>query len=128
MEVAGAILAATVLGEEFAAVRVGLAVLAILVFGPKLHGRFRQWERDGGRINWRAVVWPVRPNPNATALVWIGRVLHWLSVAFAVLVGGAIIWLGPVEGLGLLGVVIGLVGAVPMAFFGRGFRFILAKE
>lgn len=128
LEAASAIFAAAVLGEEFAAVRVGLAVLAILVFGPQLHGRIRQWKRDGGRINWRAVVWPVRANPNPTAAVWIGRVLHWLSVTFAVLVGGALILLALVGGSGVLGAAIGLVGVLPMAFFGRGLRFVLAKE
>ena len=42
--------------------------------------------------------------------------------------GGAIIWLGLVGASGVIGVVIGLVGALPMAIFGRGVRFILARE
>lgn len=128
LEAASALFATAVFGEEFAALRVGFAALAVLVFGPPLYRRLRQWKNDGGRISWRGVVWPVRTNPHPTALVWIGRVLHWLSVAFAVFFGGMLILLGLARGFGVLGVAIALVGVLPMAFFGRGVRFILAKE
>lgn len=128
LEIASGLFAWAVLGEEFPALRMGFAALAILVFGPQLHARLRQWDKDGGRINWHAVVWPVRSNPNPTAVVWIGRVLHWLSVAFAIFFGGAMILMALVRGFGVLGVAMALVGVLPMAFFGRGARFVLAKE
>lgn len=128
LEATSAIFAAAVLGREFDALKVGLAVLAVLVFGPQLLRHLRQWKSDGGRINWHAVVWPTRSNPNPTAVVWVGRALHWLSVTVAVFVGGALMLLALTGDSGVFGAAIGLVGVLPMAFFGRGVRFVLARE
>jgi hypothetical protein len=107
---------------------VGSACLLVLWFLPDMQ------ERGWRVLLMPPIFWPSESKAETTALIRLGRVLHWIAVTIAgcsLALGAAISLFSQSEyhpQMDPSGFLAGLAGALIAALIGRAFRYVLAGE